>query len=211
MSLMKLIWDAITDNASSAKTLSIEDIIVAAWLSRPDKFGLPGYSDRHPDSRKVSSCIFGRERMIDKGYLIKVGPNQYRLGTDPGTIDHLALQRVAQRRRALTELYKRLQATMAFELVETDSVKYVRLPDLLDFYMARRYDRNNIIRADRLRKNYRRIGNQLQEMKQYPDLFLGRIIEKLERVHRLLRAQVDHAIPYLKPTHETEQEALPPR
>ena len=63
----------------SRKTFSAEDLVVQAWKSFPDSFGLAGYSDSYPDSNRILTNIMGTKGMRGKGWLRKVGEKQYRL------------------------------------------------------------------------------------------------------------------------------------
>jgi len=66
-----------------------EDLVVAAWQSYPDTFGLPGHTDGdgrtiYPDSNRVFAEIMGSKPIRQRGYLIKVGNKMYQL-TEAGT------------------------------------------------------------------------------------------------------------------------------
>jgi len=64
---------------------SVEDLVVAAWESFPDTFGLKGYVDDkgvpgYPDSNRVCAEIMGKSATIRiRGYLDKVGRKTYQL------------------------------------------------------------------------------------------------------------------------------------
>jgi len=58
---------------------SAEALIVAAWQKFPKTFGLKGYTDQHPDSNKVLSCIMGERGLARRGWLSKMGQKLYAL------------------------------------------------------------------------------------------------------------------------------------
>jgi len=58
---------------------SAEALIVAAWQKFPRTFGLKGYTDQHPDSNKVLSCIMGERGLARRGWLSKMGQKLYAL------------------------------------------------------------------------------------------------------------------------------------
>lgn len=51
-------------------------LAVAAWVRDPQYFGLRGFSDRHPDHKRVYTEIIGIRR---RGWIEKTRPNFYRL------------------------------------------------------------------------------------------------------------------------------------
>lgn len=61
-----------------------EDLVVEAWRTYPDTFGLAGYADSsgqnmYPDSNRVFAEIMGTKPVRQRGYLIKVGSKLYQL------------------------------------------------------------------------------------------------------------------------------------
>lgn len=63
---------------------SAEDLVVSAWASFPDTFGLRGYRDKngilkYPDSNRVFAEIMGSKPIRQRGYLAKVGTKKYQL------------------------------------------------------------------------------------------------------------------------------------
>lgn len=63
---------------------SAEDLVVRAWKSYPDTFGLSGYrgeggSLQYPDSNRVFAEIMGSKPIRQRGYLRKVGKKMYQL------------------------------------------------------------------------------------------------------------------------------------
>jgi hypothetical protein len=58
---------------------SAEALVVAAWQKFPKTFGLKGYTDQHPDSNKVLSCIMGERGLTRRGWLAKMGQKLYAL------------------------------------------------------------------------------------------------------------------------------------
>jgi hypothetical protein len=58
------------------------DLTVAAWKQNPNRFGLRGYEEHHPDHKRVMSEIMGttkKDNPIRRGWLEKVRTNFYRL------------------------------------------------------------------------------------------------------------------------------------
>lgn len=57
------------------------ELTVAAWQCDPNRFGLRGYADRHPDHKRVSMEIMGQKTSspVVQGFMVKVRPNYYRL------------------------------------------------------------------------------------------------------------------------------------
>lgn len=53
------------------KGFPIQALIVAAWLSDREAFGLPGYRRTYPDSNHVTTYLYGRRGLIATGYLVK--------------------------------------------------------------------------------------------------------------------------------------------
>lgn len=65
-------------------TFTAEDLVVAAWLSYPDTFGLRGFTDDsggalYPDSNRVFAEIMGTKPVRARGYLEKLGVKTYQL------------------------------------------------------------------------------------------------------------------------------------
>lgn len=58
---------------------SAEALVVSAWQKFPKTFGLRGYTDQHPDSNKVLSCIMGERGLARRGWLVKMGQKLYAL------------------------------------------------------------------------------------------------------------------------------------
>jgi hypothetical protein len=85
----KLVMAAYKLTVSGKSTFTAEDLVVAAWRSYPDTFGLPGYVDAdgrsvYPDSNRVFAEIMGTKPVRQRGYLVKVGNKLYQL-TETGT------------------------------------------------------------------------------------------------------------------------------
>lgn len=70
---------------------SAEALVVAAWQKFPKAFGLKGYTDQHPDSNKVLSCVMGERGLTRRGWLAKMGQKLYAL-TGEGRV---VVQRIA--------------------------------------------------------------------------------------------------------------------
>lgn len=85
----KLVVAAYQLKINGKSTFTAEDLVVAAWRTYPDTFGLPGYVDSegrsiYPDSNRVFAEIMGTKPVRQRGYLVKVGNKQYQL-TEAGT------------------------------------------------------------------------------------------------------------------------------
>ncbi len=85
----KLVVAAYKLTTGGKPTFTAEDLVVAAWRTYPDTFGLPGYVDsdgrsKYPDSNRVFAEIMGTKPVRQRGYLVKVGNKLYQL-TEAGT------------------------------------------------------------------------------------------------------------------------------
>lgn len=65
-------------------TFSAEDLVVAAWKSFPEAFGLAGYRSEdgrpaYPDSNRVFAEIMGTKPIRNRGLIVKVGTKMYQL------------------------------------------------------------------------------------------------------------------------------------
>jgi hypothetical protein len=85
----KLVIAAYALEQTGCTPFTAEDLVVAAWRSYPDTFGLPGHTDGegrslYPDSNRVFAEIMGSKPIRQRGYLIKVGNKMYQL-TEAGT------------------------------------------------------------------------------------------------------------------------------
>ena len=84
----KLLLAAYDLEQEGRKSLSAEDLVVAAWKKFPDVFGLSGYLDdegrpAYPDSNRVFAEIMGSKPIRERGLLVKVGNKMYQV-TDAG-------------------------------------------------------------------------------------------------------------------------------
>ncbi len=61
------------------KKFTAEDIIIKAWEEDNSAFGLRGYEKDHPDSNILYTKLDGKEGLVSKGYLRKVGDRTYTL------------------------------------------------------------------------------------------------------------------------------------
>jgi hypothetical protein len=80
----KLLMAAITLDAGERRTFTAEDLVVAAWTSFPETFGLRGHLDDHgnpmyPDSNRVFMEIMGPKPLRQRGLIEKVGNKRYRV------------------------------------------------------------------------------------------------------------------------------------
>ncbi|MDP3274389.1 MAG: hypothetical protein Q8Q09_04290 [Deltaproteobacteria bacterium] len=63
------------------QTFSAEDLIVCAWKTFPESFGLVGYRDAHPDSNRVLAKLMGTLGLCGRGFLEQTDTKTYRLTT----------------------------------------------------------------------------------------------------------------------------------
>jgi hypothetical protein len=80
----KLVVAAQKLTMSGKSPFTAEDLVVAAWRTYPDTFGLPGYAESdgrsmYPDSNRVFAEIMGTKPLRQRGYLVKVGNKLYQL------------------------------------------------------------------------------------------------------------------------------------
>jgi hypothetical protein len=69
-------------DTGSVSPFSEWDLTVAAWQQNPNRFGLRGYEDKHPDHKRVMSEIMGttkKDNPLRRGWVEKVRTNYYRL------------------------------------------------------------------------------------------------------------------------------------
>lgn len=69
---------------AAAKTLlspfTVAELVVAAWQASPTVFGLPGFEDLYPHSKKVEATIYGCKRLVSRGLLVLVGAGKLIVG-----------------------------------------------------------------------------------------------------------------------------------
>jgi len=46
------------------------ELILASWRAEPQRFGLKGFEDQHPDARKVDLCLHGPSGLMLAGVLV---------------------------------------------------------------------------------------------------------------------------------------------
>lgn len=51
-----------------------QELAVRAWKMFPALFGLPGFEELHPDSKKVEAVLYGTKGLVRQGCLVKDGP-----------------------------------------------------------------------------------------------------------------------------------------
>jgi hypothetical protein len=61
------------------QTFTAEDVIVRAWRSFPESFGLSGYREEHPDSNRVLAKLMGSLGLCGRGWLEQTSTKTYRL------------------------------------------------------------------------------------------------------------------------------------
>jgi hypothetical protein len=127
--LDKLLLAAFGLEEQGSRPFSAEDLVVSAWQTFPDTFGLAGYRGgkgnlSYPDSNRVFAEVMGSKPIRKRGLLEKVGSKMYQL-TEAGR-EHARLllnrpadsdskvEKAALARETEAEL-KRLLATKALE------------------------------------------------------------------------------------------------
>lgn len=67
--------------AQGASEFTEWDLTMASWIRDRDRFGLRGYSQDHPDHKRVAMEIMGKKphNPVILGQMVKVRPNTYRL------------------------------------------------------------------------------------------------------------------------------------
>jgi hypothetical protein len=61
------------------QVFTAEDVIVRAWRSFPESFGLSGYREEHPDSNRVLAKLMGSLGLCGRGWLEQTNTKTYRL------------------------------------------------------------------------------------------------------------------------------------
>jgi hypothetical protein len=61
------------------QVFTAEDVIVKAWRSFPESFGLSGYREEHPDSNRVLAKLMGSLGLCGRGWLEQTNTKTYRL------------------------------------------------------------------------------------------------------------------------------------
>jgi hypothetical protein len=80
----KLLVAATKLEESGSCPFSAEDLVVAAWRTFPETFGLRGHPDEkgvplYPDSNRVFAEIMGSKPVRKRGFLVKVGQKMYKV------------------------------------------------------------------------------------------------------------------------------------
>jgi hypothetical protein len=75
----KILLAAFKLDEAGQSPFSAEALIVGAWQSYPQTFGLKGYAEQYPDSNKVLASIMGEKGLAKRGWLIKMGQKLYAL------------------------------------------------------------------------------------------------------------------------------------
>jgi len=76
------------------------ELTVAAWQREPQRFGLRGYAEHHPDHKRVTMEIMGQKPSspVVQKYIERLRPNTYRL-TPTGAVRAKALAAMLSGRR----------------------------------------------------------------------------------------------------------------
>jgi hypothetical protein len=79
----KLDWPVWKKLLESARLLSqpftLTQLCLIAWQQFPLAFGLAGEEGRHPSDKKVQCAMYGVKGLLKRGYVEKVGDDQYRV------------------------------------------------------------------------------------------------------------------------------------
>lgn len=65
--------------AELEEPFATEQLVVRAWQTSPQVFGLKGYREQYPDMNLVLTSLVGRRGLERLGYLTKVAPKTYRM------------------------------------------------------------------------------------------------------------------------------------
>jgi hypothetical protein len=63
--------------AEGVNLVAFECLVVRAWYLEKKIIGLKGFETIHPDSNKVGSVLSGKNGLVARGRLVKVGPKLY--------------------------------------------------------------------------------------------------------------------------------------
>lgn len=59
--------------------VAIPALVVRAWEREPERFGLAGYADRHPDAGKVQAKLCGRDGIVERGWCTRTATSELTL------------------------------------------------------------------------------------------------------------------------------------
>lgn len=65
-----LLWLILQAIADLPEPFTLADIVLASWKAHPDRFGLAGHPE-HPDSKNISSYIYGTRGLVARKMLLK--------------------------------------------------------------------------------------------------------------------------------------------
>lgn len=54
-------------------------LVLAAWRADPERFGLKGCDEPHPDANLIRCEVMGKARLVGRGYMERVGERTYRI------------------------------------------------------------------------------------------------------------------------------------
>lgn len=120
-------------------------LIVASWKFFPTVFGLDGYVDKHPDSKKVESYVWGNRGLITKGFLLYQQERKVffvsRAGYDMAKRAAAALNLGEPHKQIIrppnSALLGWLTATAAYQKWMSDEKEFISLRDALTFLIRR--------------------------------------------------------------------------
>jgi hypothetical protein len=128
------------------RPFTAEDLVVSAWQTFPDAFGLAGYRDRngimmYPDSNRVFAEIMGSKPVRKKGYLVKVGSKMYQLTESGHEYAKCLLKKPGDKQvekaslsRDIEKELKRLFESRALAKFSENRITDLTFFDLCDFF-----------------------------------------------------------------------------
>lgn len=142
----KLLIAALSLWEESKKIFSAEDLVVKAWETFPETFGLAGQTNEagkslYPDSNRVFAEIMGSKPIRKRGFLIKVGEKQYQL-TEAG-LEYARLKKDSPEKtttkkstlsREIKNEIRRLFASRAVEKIRGQNLGELTFYDACSFW-----------------------------------------------------------------------------
>jgi hypothetical protein len=59
--------------------LTSSEVVVYSWLTNRKQFGLEGFEQLYPDSRKILCELMGNRGLVAKGLMLKLGVKKYKV------------------------------------------------------------------------------------------------------------------------------------
>lgn len=63
----------------TSKMFSEWDLTIEAWEQNPNRWGMRGYEEDHPDHKRVMMEVMGSNNLVNKGWLERPETNHYRV------------------------------------------------------------------------------------------------------------------------------------